>query len=144
MRLHKLPVAALIATAALAAAGCGSSSSSSDTPIDATDARLAFEKAAGVKLSDTEFIKDGGKHGLLGSYANIDNVLTDKQMVMLIVLDEAGKANEISEQMQGALPPRPRRSSTRTRTSATPLRARIAPPRSTRPSQACDSLAGAV
>src|SRR5262245_65807406 len=101
----RLPIAAtLLATAALAAAGCGSSTSS-DTAIDATDARLAVEKAAGVKLTDTEFIKDGKKHGLLGSYANIDNVLTDKQMVMLIVLDEAGKANEISDQMQGALPP---------------------------------------
>jgi hypothetical protein len=101
----RLPVAAtLLATAALAAAGCGSSTSS-DTAIDATDARLAVEKAAGVKLTDTEFIKDGKQHGLLGSYANIDNVLTDKQMVMLIVLDEAGKASEISEQMQGALPP---------------------------------------
>lgn len=105
MRLPQLPVAALIATAALAAAGCGSSSSSSETAIDATDARLAVEKAAGVKLTDTEFIPDGKKHGLLGSYANIDNVLTDKQMVMLIVLDEAGKANQISEQMQSALPP---------------------------------------
>ena len=70
-----------------------------------TDARVAVEKATGVKLSDTEFIKDGKEHGILGSFANIDHVVTDKQMVMLLVLDEAGKANEISEQIQGALPP---------------------------------------
>ena len=69
-----------------------------------TDARVASEKAVGVKLSDTEFI-DGKEHGILGSFANIDHVVTDKQMVMLLVLDEAGKASEIGEQIQGALPP---------------------------------------
>jgi hypothetical protein len=52
-----------------------------------------------------ELIKDGKKHGLLGSFANMDPVVTDRQMVLLLVLDEAGKANEISEQIQGALPP---------------------------------------
>ena len=35
----------------------------------------------------------------------MDRVVTDRQMVLLLVLDEAGKANEISEQIQGALPP---------------------------------------
>ena len=102
-----LPIAAtLLATAALAAGvGGSSSSSSSDAAIDATEARAAVEKATGVKLADTELIKDGKKHGLLGSFANMDRVITDRQMVLLLVLDEAGKANEISEQIQGALPP---------------------------------------
>ena len=85
----RLPLVALIAAAAVAVAGCGSSTSSSDAAIDATDARLAVEKAAGVKLTE----------------ADMDNVLTDRQMVMLLVLDEAGKAAEISDQIQGALPP---------------------------------------
>jgi hypothetical protein len=100
----RLPIVALLAAAAFAA-GCGSSSSSSDTAIDATDARLAVEKAAGVKLTDTEMVPDAKKHGVLGTYANMDNVLTDRQMVMLLVLDEAGKAAEISDQIAGALPP---------------------------------------
>ena len=101
----RLPIVALLAAAAFAA-GCGSSSSSSDeAAIDATDARLAVEKAAGVKLTDTDMVPDAKKHGVLGTYANMDNVLTDRQMVMLLVLDEAGKAADISEQIQGALPP---------------------------------------
>ena len=101
----RLPIVALLAAAAFAV-GCGSSSSSSDeAAIDATDARLAVEKAAGVKLTDTEMVPDAKKHGVLGTYANMDNVLTDRQMVMLLVLDEAGKAADISEQIQGALPP---------------------------------------
>jgi len=101
----RLPIAAtLLAAAALAAAGCGSSSSP-ESAIDAAEARAAVEKATGVKLADTELIKDGKKHGLLGSFANMDRVVTDRQMVLLLVLDEAGKANEISEQIQGALPP---------------------------------------
>ena len=101
----RLPIAAtLLATAALAAAGCGSSSST-ESAIDAAEARAAVEKATGVKLADTELIKDGKKHGLLGSFANMDRVATDRQMVLLLVLDETGKANEISEQIQGALPP---------------------------------------
>ena len=104
MRLRKLPIAAALLTTVAIAAGCGSSSSS-DAAIDATDARLAVEKAAGVKLTDTEFIPDGKKHGVLGTFANIDRVITERQMVMLLVLDEAGKAAEISEQIQGALPP---------------------------------------
>ncbi len=101
----RLPFVALIAAAAVAVAGCGSSSSSSDAAIDATDARLAVEKAAGVKLTEADFVPDGKQHGVLGTYANMDNVLTDRQMVMLLVLDEAGKAAEISDQIQGALPP---------------------------------------
>jgi hypothetical protein len=101
----RLPFVALIAAAAVAVAGCGSSSSSSDAAIDATDARLAVEKAAGVKLTEADFVPDGKRHGVLGTYANMDNVLTDRQMVMLLVLDEAGKAAEISDQIQGALPP---------------------------------------
>jgi hypothetical protein len=102
----RLPIAAtLIATAALAAAGCGSDAGSSDAAIDAGEARVAVERATGVKLADTELIKDGKKHGLLGSFANLDKVITDRQMVMLLVLDESGKAAEISEQIQGALPP---------------------------------------
>ena len=101
----RLPIAAtLLAIAALAAAGCGSASST-ESAIDAAEARAAVEKATGVKLADTELIKDGKKHGLLGSFANMDHVVTDRQMVLLLVLDEAGKANEISEQIQGALPP---------------------------------------
>ena len=101
----RLPIVALLAAAAFAA-GCGSSSSSSDeAAIDATDARLAVEKAAGIKLTDTDMVPDAEKHGVLGTYANMDNVLTDRQMVMLLVLDEAGKAAEISDQIQGALPP---------------------------------------
>ena len=102
----KLPIAAtLIATAAVAL-GCGSSSSSSsDAAIDAADARVAVEKAAGVELAHTELIKDGKKHGLLGSFANLDKVVTDRQMVMLLVLDEADKASQISEQIEGSLPP---------------------------------------
>jgi len=102
----RLPIAAtLIATAALAAAGCGSDAGSSDAAIDASEARAAVEQATGVTLADTELIKDGKKHGLLGSFANLDKVVTDRQMVLLLVLDEADKANEISEQIQGALPP---------------------------------------
>jgi hypothetical protein len=67
--------------------------------------RLAVEKATGVKVTDTELIEDGKKRGLLGSFANLDKVVTDRQMVMLLLLDEADKANEISEQIEGALPP---------------------------------------
>ena len=104
MHLRKLPIAAALLITAALAAGCGSSGSA-EAAIDAGEARLAVEKAAGVKLTDTEFVPDGKKHGLLGSFANIDRVITDKQMVMLLVLDEAGKAAEISEQIQGALPP---------------------------------------
>ena len=105
MRLRKLPIAAALLATVAVAAGCGSSSSS-DAAIDATDARLAVEKAAGVKLTDTEFIPDGKKYGVLGTFANSDRVITDRQMVMLLVLDEAGKAAAIGEQIQGALPPR--------------------------------------
>ena len=97
-------LATLLAIAALAA-GCGASTSDSpDASVSATDARLAVEKAAGVKLTDTQLIEDGPKHGLLGSFANLDKVVTDRQLVMLLVLDEADKATEIRKQIASGLP----------------------------------------
>ena len=68
-------------------------------------AALVVEQASGVKLTATEFVPDGEKNGILDTFANLDRAITDRQMVMLLVLDEAGKVSEISEQIQGALPP---------------------------------------
>ena len=104
MLLRKLPIAAtLVATAALAAAGCGSDSAG-EAAIDVTAARTAVEKAAHVKLSKTELVKDGTKYGVLGTFANLGDVVTDKQMVMLLVLDEADKAAMVREQIEASLP----------------------------------------
>ena len=92
MLLRKLPIAAtLVATAALAAAGCGSDSAG-EAAIDVTAARTAVEKAAHVKLSKTELV------------ANLGDVVTDKQMVMLLVLDKADKADKVREQIEASLP----------------------------------------
>jgi hypothetical protein len=98
----KTPVAATLLAAAALAAGCGGGSSEPD--IAAADARAAVEQAAGVKLSAMELVKDGPEHGLLGSYGNLDRAATDRQLVMLLMLDDAGKASEIRDQITGGLP----------------------------------------
>jgi hypothetical protein len=67
---------------------CVPTPASVPAPRIATDAPVAVEEAAGGKLADTEPIEDGEKHALRRLVCDRDNVVTDRQTVMLLVLGE--------------------------------------------------------
>ncbi|WP_320668798.1 hypothetical protein [Patulibacter defluvii] len=90
---------ALLATVALV--GCGGS----DEPkASATDARAAVARAAGVKLADMPVPDDAKDDGVERAYSNQSTAAKDGQIIMLFVLDDAGKADDVAKQVRGSVP----------------------------------------
>jgi len=94
-------LAALAATAALGFAACGSDEPSGQS---ATSVKAGVEQAAHVKLAAMPIPGEARSQGLIASFSNQADVATDKQVVFLFMVKDAGTAGKVAEQVRGMVP----------------------------------------
>jgi hypothetical protein len=94
-------LAALAATAALAFAACGSDEPSGPS---ADSVKAGVEQAAHVKLAAMPIPGEARSQGLVASFSNQADVATDKQVVFLFMVKDAGTAGKVAEQVRGMVP----------------------------------------
>lgn len=100
MKRRSAILAPLLA-AALLTAGCGGSDGPKTEP---GVAQAAIAKAAGVRLAAVPVPDDAKDQGLKAAYSNQASAATDKQVVFLFVLDDAGTVDELSDQLEQSVP----------------------------------------
>lgn len=97
-------IAPLAAVAALAFTACGSDDKAGAPTVSPEAAKTKIEQAAHVRLAAEPVPDDARGEGLAASYSNAGTAVKDGQIVALFVLDDAGVAGEIAEQVRASAP----------------------------------------
>ena len=94
----------LAAGVAVAIGACGSSSDDASSTVTPETAKTRVERAAHVKLTSEPIPADAREQGLRASYSNAATASKDGQVVALLVMKDAGVADEVAEEVRSSAP----------------------------------------
>jgi hypothetical protein len=97
-------VAPLAATFALGLAACGSDDGAGSAGLTPEHAKRSIERAAQVQLVAEPVPGDAREQGLEASYSNAATAVKDKQVVALLLMEDAGVADEVSDMVRASAP----------------------------------------